>query len=267
MNGRGQVDPRVIARARALGRQARSSNGPTRRRPAVNLARVAPRPPVLFASVYDPETGELGEYPRVDYELGALPLLSLAGGLAKPLSSVGSTLSLGLIKRDKNPGRLRSNAEAYNRAIAGDAGALAFLLQKSPKSKGGQGGWATAVAQNDAWAKYQSAKAALAGVRPATPVTIRPPAAPLPTLTAGAGVPQILQSGAQQILESAGIIPQSSAPAPYYPPTFTPDGQIMPGSVPTPAEDGAEGKANVGLLLGLAGIGIALASMSRSNRR
>lgn len=89
-------------------------------------------------------------------------------GIALP--AIGSAISTvgGIFKGSKDPGRLQANAQAYSAAIAGNPqfkdapSALSFLLQKSPVSKGGSGGWATSVAQNDAYAKYTQAKAIIA---------------------------------------------------------------------------------------------------------
>jgi hypothetical protein len=87
------------------------------------------------------------------------------GGLLGGIPGLGN-----LGKPNKNPGRLASNERAYQLAISdpqaifenqGITG-LAFLLAKSPKTNGGQGGWATDLAQQDAWKKYQAAKTYLA---------------------------------------------------------------------------------------------------------
>ncbi len=92
-------------------------------------------------------------------------------GLALP--AIGSALSVvgGLFGNSKDPGRLQSNADAYNQALSSpltpfkDQGVqpTAFLLMKSPVAKGGQGGWATDKAKNDAWTKFSSAKTTLTG--------------------------------------------------------------------------------------------------------
>jgi hypothetical protein len=86
-------------------------------------------------------------------------------GIALP--AVGSAISAigGLFGGSKDDGRLKSNADAYNMALSNPLGIFkdqgvqptAFLLMKSPTAKGGQGGWATSKAQNDAYAKYTSA--------------------------------------------------------------------------------------------------------------
>jgi hypothetical protein len=92
------------------------------------------------------------------------------GGALSLASSAGSLLG---ISGSKDPGRLSSNLKAYNMAISGNvwvgtpidsgyATPLAFLLGKSPTSKGGAGGWATTVAQEDAWQKYTQAKQIIA---------------------------------------------------------------------------------------------------------
>jgi len=105
---------------------------------------------------------------------------SSVGSIGKSLSSIGSVVG---IKGSKDPGRLAGNARALQQVMQGGANltfetqgvtALAFLLMKSPVSQGGQGGWATSLAQNDAWAKYQQAKAFLAsqnGARPSATVS------------------------------------------------------------------------------------------------
>lgn len=92
-------------------------------------------------------------------------------GLALP--AVGGAISAigGLFGGSKDAGRLSSNAAAYNQALSSpltpfkDQGIqpTAFLLAKSPTSKGGQGGWATSKAQNDAYSKFSSAKSTLTG--------------------------------------------------------------------------------------------------------
>lgn len=84
---------------------------------------------------------------------------------------LGGVPGLGnLAKPNKNPGRLASNERAYQLAISDpnaifeDQGisALEFLLMKSPVAKGGRGGWATDLAQQDAHKKYTAAKQYLA---------------------------------------------------------------------------------------------------------
>lgn len=81
-------------------------------------------------------------------------ILSLAGGLAEGIST-----GFGIIKKSKDPERLSRNQELYKQAAEGDEGALDELLQRS--GRGDQGnGLATKKGKDDAWAKYQAAKAA-----------------------------------------------------------------------------------------------------------
>lgn len=100
--------------------------------------------------------------------LAILGGLTSATRLASSLTSIGSVVG---IKKSKDPGRLAANQRALAQVMQGGANltfenqgvtALQFLLVKSPVKYGGQGGWATAKAQEDAWAKYQQAKAFLA---------------------------------------------------------------------------------------------------------
>jgi hypothetical protein len=94
-------------------------------------------------------------------------------GMGFALPAIGGAISAigGLFGGSKDPGRLQSNQDAYNLALSSplslfkDQGVqpTAFLLLKSPKAKGGQGGWATDKAQNDAWTKFSGAKTTLTG--------------------------------------------------------------------------------------------------------
>lgn len=110
-------------------------------------------------------------------------------GIALP--SVGSAISTigGIFGGSKDDGRLKANATAYNAAITGQPytadgypDAMSFLLGKSPVKYGGGGGWATTVAQEDAWKKYNAAKQVLAGQGGGV-------YAPSPSGTGGSGVP------------------------------------------------------------------------------
>ncbi len=92
---------------------------------------------------------------------GSIPVV---GGV---ISAIGGLLG----GNSKDPGRLASNNDAYNQALNSpltlfkDQGVqpTAFLLMKSPTAQGGQGGWATDKAKNDAWTKFSSAKTTLTG--------------------------------------------------------------------------------------------------------
>lgn len=87
--------------------------------------------------------------------------------IAGAISGISSIFGGG----SKDPGRLASNVDAYNQALSSpltlfkDQGVqpTAFLLMKSPTAQGGQGGWATDKAKNDAWTKFSSAKTTLTG--------------------------------------------------------------------------------------------------------
>lgn len=217
---------------------------------------------------YDQETAYqygLGDAAALGLALTALPgALGLKlPSVGKALTSVASTATFGLVKRSKDPGRLATNAKAYTAAINRQPFStggvtydpLAFLLEKSPIARGGGGGWATSKAEEDAWAKYQSAKAALAARAP----TMRPVApAPRPTLPragvipARPGIPPILQPG--------------------RPPTG-PNVPAFPGYVPPPAP--SEGPAGYGgtpafpmlpLLIGVGLIGALAVARSSGGR-
>jgi len=82
------------------------------------------------------------------------PIGGIIGGV------VGGAIG-GIFKGDKDPGRLRTNQEMYNRALQGDQAALDFLRVHSNVSKNGSAGWATERAAADARQKYQQALAAL----------------------------------------------------------------------------------------------------------
>jgi hypothetical protein len=84
----------------------------------------------------------------------------ISGGVAIAGAAVGFVKSL--FPKNKDPGRLAGNEEAYQRALSGDSEALALLLYRSPTRLGGQGGWATTKAQEDAYAKYFDAAVRLA---------------------------------------------------------------------------------------------------------
>ena len=97
---------------------------------------------------------------------GVIAVASQLPGIIKgAVGLLGDVLDgLGIINRNKDPGRFSSNNEAYLAAVNGGAfskdgftNPLEFLLAKSPESKGGQGGWATTDAQNDAWRKLMGA--------------------------------------------------------------------------------------------------------------
>lgn len=209
---------------------------------------------------YEQETAYqygLGEAAALGLALTAIPgaLGVKLPSVGKALTSVASKATFGLIKGSKDPGRLQSNAEAYSRALAGDRSALDFLLQKSPKSRGGGGGWATSRAMEDAWAKYQSAKAALAARAP----TMRPVApAPRPTLP------------------RAGVIPARPGIPPILQPGRSPTGPnvpAFPGSLPPPAP--SEGPPGYGgtpafpmlpLLIGVGLIGALAVARSSGGR-
>jgi hypothetical protein len=69
----------------------------------------------------------------------------------------------------EEPKRLAANQDAFSKAAAGNADALAFLKQRSGKfgtafvsGYGSIGGWATKTAQDDAWSKYQTILTSLA---------------------------------------------------------------------------------------------------------
>lgn len=84
-------------------------------------------------------------------------------GMGLALPAVGGAISAigGLFSRNKDSGRLASNAEAYNLAINGNPpykdqpSALDFLRVMSTS-------WATSVAKKDALSKYNAAKAIIA---------------------------------------------------------------------------------------------------------
>lgn len=84
-------------------------------------------------------------------------------GMGLALPAVGGAISAigGLFSRNKDSGRLASNAEAYNLAINGNPpykdqpSALDFLRVMSTS-------WATTVAKNDARTKYNAAQAIIA---------------------------------------------------------------------------------------------------------
>lgn len=78
-------------------------------------------------------------------------------------------------KDDKNV-RMPANRQAYDMAVQGDAGALAYLRARSgrfgviavpsiglPGTPGAIGGWATQAAKDDAWNKFQQASVMAAG--------------------------------------------------------------------------------------------------------
>ena len=117
---------------------------------------------------------------------GAIKSIQGAGGgiagtigkLAGGIGVVGSAISIGstiigaiggLFHRDKDPGRLAGNREAFLRAVQHtDQSAMDFLFSKSPKSVGGGGEWATRAAQEDAWEAYQKALQLNVSLQPAT---------------------------------------------------------------------------------------------------
>ena len=75
------------------------------------------------------------------------------------LVSAGVGFVTGLFHKNKNPGRFKANQQWFEAAMQGDPRALDELLRHSPVDKGGEGAWAKRDAQEDAWAKYQAAKA------------------------------------------------------------------------------------------------------------
>jgi hypothetical protein len=130
-------------------------------------------------------------------------------GIALP--AIGGAISTigGLFSGSKDDGRLKSNADAYNQALSAptsifkDQGVqpTAFLLMKSPTAKGGQGGWATAKAQNDAYSKYTSAIGTLKGKKYTVngDGSVNPPAGVYPSSSGNpagtAGGPPITSAG------------------------------------------------------------------------
>jgi hypothetical protein len=97
----------------------------------------------------------------------------------------------GLFKGSKDPERLQANQEAYQRAMQGDRSAFDFLLAKSPKNQGGQGGWATDKAQQDAWNKYKAAVQNLVNTgntQLLNSLPLLPPGINRSTVTSGRGV-------------------------------------------------------------------------------
>jgi hypothetical protein len=110
-----------------------------------------------------------GSCQRDDEHLGiALPAI---GGA---ISAIGS-----LFGGSDNTGRLRTNADHYAEAVAGDESALNFLKGMSGRFGtvkdnnlciNGCSGWATSVAKDDAYAKYNQALAVLKS-KPASTVT------------------------------------------------------------------------------------------------
>jgi hypothetical protein len=84
------------------------------------------------------------------------------GGLLGPVGGIVGGALGGIIGGinwggSKDPGRLRTNQEMYQKALAGDAAALEFLRTHSQVSKNGSTGWATEKAAADARQKYQDA--------------------------------------------------------------------------------------------------------------
>lgn len=88
-------------------------------------------------------------------------------GLGITIPGVGIDTSIigGVFKEDKDPGRLNGNAQAYAAAQAGDGEALKYLKGRSGRfgsvatsytlgDKSPIGPWATQVAKDDAWKKY-----------------------------------------------------------------------------------------------------------------
>jgi hypothetical protein len=63
------------------------------------------------------------------------------------------------IHRNKDPGRLRTNEQMFERAMNGDTEALEFLRAHSVVSHNGSVGWGSQEAATDAHAKYMEAKA------------------------------------------------------------------------------------------------------------
>jgi hypothetical protein len=87
-------------------------------------------------------------------------------GITIPGIGVDSSIVTGLFKRSKDPGRLSSNAKAYAQALNGDTGALNYLKGRSGRfglvattygDSSPIGGWATSVAKDDAFKKYNDA--------------------------------------------------------------------------------------------------------------
>lgn len=110
-------------------------------------------------------------------------------GIALP--AVGSAISAigGVFGGSKDGERLAWNKKGYDAGIARQpiftgadytAPPLQWLLYRSPTSKGGGGGWATSVAQNDAYAKYTALKSALVTAPPPPPISAYQQPAPKP---------------------------------------------------------------------------------------
>lgn len=269
------VDAQVVRRAAALQARARRQAGRRRLPPGL-----VARPYVLIASNEDPEIAQLG---AVDMDpalydgaqLGGL--FSFVGGLAKgALNLAGSAAGVGPIlggggssgadpvsgvkpKDQKDANRFASNTQFANAWIGGSAADGQHLLDLSGHGRAGQG-WATDTARRDAWAKYQRAQQTIGNRAPggAVPIVgtfpVSQPARPT------VSVPQILQGAAQQVLQQAGVIPDSSAAggAPYVPDYFP-----GPGQAPAPEPQ----KQNLGLWLGAAGLGLAALTVLGSGRR
>jgi hypothetical protein len=91
---------------------------------------------------------------------------NLAGALSGDPSSivgfVGGAVSFvgGLFHSGHDEGRLRTNAEMFDKAMNGDTEALEFLRTHSVVSQNGSVGWGSQKAADDAHAKYMEAKAA-----------------------------------------------------------------------------------------------------------
>lgn len=114
----------------------------------------------------------------------------------------------------KDPGRLATNAQHYSEAIAGDASALNFLKGMSGRfgtvrdnnlcsGTSGCNGWATSVAKDDAFKKYNQAVAILSQ-KPASTVT---PAGGATTTMSSLGGPVVagLSTGPLLIAGAAGL--------------------------------------------------------------
>jgi hypothetical protein len=191
------------------------------------------------------------------FGLGLAPVAAAYAG-----GKVANALFPNLLKPNKDPGRLATNAAWYAAAIAGDAQALENLRVHSVVSQNGSVGWGSGKAAKDAAAKYAAAVKQLQGNRTQAGAgpTVAAPGSVVQLPDAGSAVvPPILQGGA-----SATGPNQQSAPG-YGPlPDYFPGGDTA-GAPPVKLADMFGGQA--GLLVAGAGLVLTLSQLFSDRRR